>query len=87
MHFKFYAFLKLSNIDTVSQNKKYKNNTQFRNSKVADFPNLEMKKSACFWCCKSNRYTEFECPARKAICNRYEKLGHYEGLLGKTTCK
>ena len=48
MHFKFYAFLKLSNIDTVSQNKKYKNNTQFRNPEVADSPNLKMEANACF---------------------------------------
>ena len=68
---------KVANRVTVPQNKKYKNNTQFRNSKVTNSLNLEMKINPCFWCGKQNKHTKLECPAHKAICNCCKKLGHY----------
>ena len=68
---------KVANRVAVPQNKKYKSNTQFKNSKVADSHNLETKTNPCFWCGKPNKHTKLECPARKAICNRCKKVGHY----------
>ncbi|XP_023222419.1 uncharacterized protein LOC111623921 [Centruroides sculpturatus] len=33
--------------------------------------------NSCYWCGKLVKHTKFNCPARKAICNKCKKVGHY----------